>query len=89
MAETHWYIFSMYSSTTAVGETKSQLATLYSWSGSSRSASEMSEAICTAKFCGTRGAKASTLGKQEASGSERARRGGKERDELQREEARV
>ena len=30
MAETHWYMFSMYSSTTAVGETKSQLATLYS-----------------------------------------------------------
>ena len=50
MDETHWYMFSMYSSTTAVGETKSQLATEYSWSGSSRSASEMSFAICTARF---------------------------------------
>lgn len=33
-------MFSMYSSTTAVGETKSQFATLYSISGSSRSACE-------------------------------------------------
>mmetsp|Transcript_48301 Transcript_48301/g.133885 ORF Transcript_48301/g.133885 Transcript_48301/m.133885 type:complete len:254 (-) Transcript_48301:2520-3281(-) len=48
MAETHWYMFSMYSSTTAVGETKSQLATLYSMSGSSRSASDISVAIWTA-----------------------------------------